>query len=183
MIKTTTNEMITNLIESMTVDEMKERLAQYMLADETVCSRPIGVEVSLNAVAGRQGRYAVIMLMADGSEVEVKFTDRPSKLIYIYTLLHPQGFQRRSLTVNNYKPLRELFTTIYFMSDETLLKAVEGRFNTYYNQAVAQSRVAIRKAIGHVEDFEIAIPQRNLGRTVINHAAKGGTVIIDNSLL
>ena len=30
MIKTTTNEMITNLIESMTVDEMKERLAQYM---------------------------------------------------------------------------------------------------------------------------------------------------------
>ena len=149
MIKTTTNEMITNLIESMTVDEMKERLAQYM----------------------------------HGSEVEVKFTDRPSKLIYIYTLLHPQGFQRRSLTVNNYKPLRELFTKIYFMSDETLLKAVEGRFNTYYNQAVAQSRVAIRKAIGHVEDFEIAIPQRNLGRTVINHAAKGGTVIIDNSLL
>ena len=36
MIKTTTNEMITNLIESMTVDEMKERLAQYMLP----CSTP-----------------------------------------------------------------------------------------------------------------------------------------------
>jgi hypothetical protein len=69
------------------------------------------------------------------------------------------------------------------MSDETLLKAVEGKFDTYFNQAVSQSRVAVRKAIGRIEDFEIAIPQRNSGRTVINHAAKGGTVIIDNSLL
>jgi hypothetical protein len=182
MIKTTTNEMITNLIESMTVDEMKERLAQYMLADETVCSRPIGVEVRLKETADRQGRYEVIMLMADDSEVKVKFTDRPSKLIYIYTLLHPEGFQRRSLADNNYRPLRELFCKLYFMSDEVLLKAVEGNFDQYISQAVAQSRVSIRKAIGHVKDFEIDLPQRNSGRTVINHAAKGGIVIIDNSL-
>ncbi len=182
MIKTTTNEMITNLIESMTVDEMKERLAQYMLTDETVCSRPIGIEVRLRETSNRQGRYEVIMLMADGSEVEVKFTDRPSKLIYIYTLLHPEGFQRRSLTYNNYKPLRELFCKLYFMSDEPLLKAVEGKFDQYFNQAVTQSRVSIRKAIGRVEDFEIDLPQRNAGRTIIKHAANGGTVIIDNSL-
>ena len=120
--------------------------------------------------------------MADDSEVKVKFTDRPSKLIYIYTLLHPEGFQRRSLADNNYRPLRELFCKLYFMSDEVLLKAVEGNFDQYISQAVAQSRVSIRKAIGHVKDFEIDLPQRNSGRTVINHAAKGGIVIIDNSL-
>lgn len=182
MIKTTTNEMITNLIESMTVDEMKERLAQYMLADETVCSRPIGVEVRLKETADRQGRYEVIMLMADGSEVKVKFTDRPSKLIYIYTLLHPKGFQRRSLAANNYRPLRELFSKLYFTSDEALLKAVEGKFDQYVNQAVTQSRASIRKAIGRVDDFEIAAPHKNAGRIVINYAAKEGTVIIDNSL-
>lgn len=183
MIKTTSNEMITNLIESMTVDEMKERLAKYMLADETVCSRPVGIEVRLKDTADRQGRYEVIMVMADGSEVKVKFTDRPSKLIYIYTLLHPKGFQRRMLKANNYKPLRQLFSKIFFMPEETLLKAVDEKFDQYVSQAVSQSRVAIRKAIGNAEDFEIALPQRNGGRTVINYAANGGTVIIDSSLL
>jgi hypothetical protein len=84
---------------------------------------------------------------------------------------------------NNYKPLRQLFSKIFFMPEETLLKAVDEKFDQYINQAVSQSRVAIRKAIGNAEDFEIALPQRNGGRTVINYAANGGTVIIDSSLL
>ena len=59
MIKTTSNEMITNLIESMTVDEMKERLAKYMLADETVwtvCSLRAGATfAAINTVSAQDG--------------------------------------------------------------------------------------------------------------------------------
>lgn len=179
MTETTIHEMI----DAMSVEEMKSRLAAYMIADETICSRPVGVEVRLSENFSRKGRYDVLLIMEDGSEVEVKFRDRHSRLIYIYTLLHPQGFQRRSLEANNYKALRELFSKIYFKTPEPLMKAIGNNFNQYLSQAIAQSRVAVKQAAAHTEDFVIAMPTRNGGKTVVNWAAKGGEVIIDNSLL
>ena len=171
-------------LDAMSVEEMKSRLAAYMLADENMTARPVGVEVRLNETVNRGGRYKVLILMEDGTEREVKFRDRHSRLVYIYTLLHPEGYQRRSLEKGNYKALRELYSKIYFTSADALLKSIEGLgFAQYFCQAVAQSRVAIRKAIGKTDDFEIAMPHKHAGKTIIACASNKETIAIDNSLL
>ena len=175
---------IMKMLDAMSVEEMKNRLATYMLADENLTTRPAGVEVRLNETANRSGRYQVLILMEDGTEREVKFHDRHSRLVYIYTLLHPEGYQRRSLEKGNYKALRELFSKIYFTSADPLLKSIEGLgFAQYFCQAVAQSRVAVRNAIGKTDSFEIAMPQRHAGKTIIGCASNRECIVIDNSLV
>ena len=89
----------------------------------------------------------------------------------------------RSLRANNFQALRELFSIIYFGSAEPLMKTIGNDFDHYFSQAVAQSRRAIRETIGDSSAFEIALPQRHGGKTLISHADNGGQVIIDSSLL
>ena len=180
---TMTTTTIQEMLDTMSVEELKNRLAAYMMADENLVSRPIGVEVRLADTLDRSGRYDVLIVLEDGSEKEVKFRDRHSRLVYIYTLLHPQGYQRRSLRANNFQALRDLFSRLYFGSAEPLLRAIGDNFDHYFNQAVAQSRRAIRETIGASEQFEIALPQRHGGKTLVSCAANGGHVIIDSSLL
>ena len=180
---TMTTTTIQEMLDTMSVEELKNRLAAYMMADENLVSRPIGVEVRLADTFNRSGRYDVLIVLEDGSEKEVKFRDRHSRLVYIYTLLHPQGYQRRSLRANNFQALRDLFSRLYFGSAEPLLRAIGDNFDHYFNQAVAQSRRAIRETIGASEQFEIALPQRHGGKTLVSCAANGGHVIIDSSLL
>ena len=173
---------IEEMLDTMSVEELKNRLATYMMADENLVSRPIGVEVRLADTLDRSGRYEVMIIHEDGSEKEVKFRDRHSRLVYIYTLLHPQGYQRRSLRTNNFQALRDLFSRLYFGSAEPLMKAIGNDFDHYFSQAVAQSRKAIRETIGASELFEIALPQRHGGKTLVTFAANGGNVIMDPSL-
>lgn len=182
---TTTNTSdIMMMLDAMSVEELKNRLAAYMLADMQLAKKPVGIEVRLSETPDRGGRYDVLLITADGEEKEVMFTDRPSRLVYIYTLMHPEGFQRRSLTANNYHKLCELYSKLYFVGAEPILKSIDKLgFDQYFNQAVAQARAAIRRTIGPSEDFEIARPQRHGGRTLVTFAANGGNVIIDNSLL
>jgi len=180
---TMTTTTIQKMLDTMSVEELKNRLAAYMMADENLVSRPIGVEVRLADTLDRSGRYDVLIVLEDGSEKEVKFRDRHSRLVYIYTLLHPQGYQRRSLRTNNFQALRDLFSRLYFGSAEPLMKAIGNDFDHYFSQAVAQSRRAIRETIGHSELFEIGLPQRHGGKTLVSCAANGGHVIIDSSLL
>ena len=137
---TTIPTFIHEMLDAMNVEELKNRLAAYMMADENLVSRPIGVEVRLADTLDRCGRYEVLIVHEDGSEKEVKFRDRHSRLVYIYTLLHPQGYQRRSLRANNFQALRDLFSRIYFGSAEPLVKAIGNDFDHYFSQAVAQSR-------------------------------------------
>ena len=120
---------IEEMLDTMSVEELKNRLAVYMMADENLVSRPIGVEVRLADTLDRSGRYEVMIIHEDGSEKEVKFRDRHSRLVYIYTLLHPQGYQRRSLKANNFQALRELFSRIYFESADPLMKAIGNDFD------------------------------------------------------
>ena len=175
---------IMKMLDAMSVEELKNRLAAYMLADMQLAKKPVAVEVRMSETQDRGGRYDVLLITADGEEMEVMFRDRPARLIYIYTLMHPEGFQRRSLTANNYQKLCDLYSKLYFASAEPMLKSIEKLgFDQYINQAVTQSRVAIRNTIGSATEFEIARPQRNGGRTLVTFAAKGGNVIIDNSLL
>lgn len=172
---------IRKMIDAMSVEELKQRLYDYMLADYQP-SYPVAIQVRLKDTPNRGGRYDVFFIMNDGEEVEVKFTDRHSRLIYIYTLLHPQGYQRRSLTKNNYQPLCELFSKIYFADPAPLLKSIGDKFDRYMNQSVAQARAAVRRAISDSEPFEIDRPQRHGGRLLVKFVADNGTVITDNSL-
>lgn len=170
------------MLNAMSVEELRTIVAPYL--DRRLNENPVGVEVKLSDEPGKSDRYVVVLAMEDGSEKEVKFIDRPSRLFYIYTLLHPKGYQRRSLMKNNYQPLRELYSKLYFSTADAMLKSIEKLgFEQFCNQAVAQSRVAIRKTIANAEPYEIARPQRNMGKTLIPFAANGGVVIIDNTLL
>ena len=178
-----TPENITRMIDAMSVDELRMRLTAYMLAEMQKASQPKAIEVRLSDTLDRGGRYDVFLVMENDEAVEVKFTDRYSRLIYIYTLLHPQGFQRRSLEANNYKQLCDLYRKLYFTSSEPLLKSIDRYgFDQFFCQAVAQSRVAVRKAISASGEVEIARPQRHNGKTIVTFAANGGIVIVDNSL-
>ena len=90
---------IQEAIQQMSVEEMQERLAEYMAADKEWAPKPVAIEVrhrDIKDIAG-SNIYDVIVLKDDGTEEVLKFDDRYSKLIYIYTLMHPKGYQRRSL--------------------------------------------------------------------------------------
>ncbi len=76
---------VKKMLDAMSVEELKNRLAAYMMADKNLVSRPIGVEVRLADTLDRSGRYDVLIILEDGSEKEVKFHDRHSRLVYIYT--------------------------------------------------------------------------------------------------
>ncbi len=167
----------------MSLDELRQRLAQYMQNDPTQAPRPVAVEVRPSNSSNTRCRYDVLLIADDGQETEVKFRDRYSRLVYIYTLLHPQGYQRRLAAANNYKALRQLFTMLYFKDADALLKTVASAgFDHFCSHYIAQSRNAIRHATPHASYFAIDRPQSHDGRVLIPFVAQGGTVILDPSL-
>lgn len=176
-------ENIKKMIESMTTDEMKQRLAEYMAADQQLVPRPTAVEVRPSNINNVRCRYDVLLIAENGQETEVKFRDRCSRLVYIFTLLHPQGYQRRLAAANGYKALRNLYTMLYFRDSDALLKTIDSTdFNHFFSHYVAQSRKAIRQATPHASDFAIDRPQSHDGKVLIPFVAQGGTVILDASL-
>ena len=171
---------VNNLINAMTEEERWKRLADYMTRDESLMPKPIGVEVRLRDTPERSGRYVVLIIMDDGTEKEVKFRDRHSRLVYIYTLLHPKGYRSAFLKNNGLRDLQQLYSKLYFASAEVLQKYADKKFKQYFYQSVAQSRVAIRQTVGNAPDFEIACPKKHMGRTIIPAAANTDNIIIDN---
>lgn len=181
-MNTNNNTTIMNMLDQMSVEELKNRLAAYMLADESLMPKPIGVEVRLTDDITKSCRYDVFLLMDDGTEKEVKFRDRYSRLIYIYTLMHPKGYRSAFLKNNGLKGLCDLYSTLYFASAEPLMQYTGDRFKQFFYQSVAQSRVFIRNTDPHAKEFEIGSPKKYDGRTLVPAAADASKVIIDNSL-
>lgn len=176
-------EEIKKTIEAMTTDEMKQRLAEYMAADQQLIPRPVAVEVRTSVANSSRCRYDVLFITENGQETEVKFYDRYSRLVYIYTLLHPQGYQRRMAAANNYNALQQLYSLLYFKDSDALVKTVESTgFDHFFSHYIAQSRNAIRQATPHASDFAIDRPQSHDGKVLIPFVAQGGTVILANSL-
>ena len=174
---------IKTVIDSMSLEEIKQRLAEYMAADKTLMPTLVAVEVRPSSINNVRCRYDVLLIAEDGQETEVKFRDRYSRLVYIYTLLHPQGYQRRLAAANNYKALRQLYTMLYFKESNALIKTINSTdFDHFFSHYIAQSRNAIRQATVHAPDFAIDRPQSHDGKVLIPFIAQGGTVILDNSL-
>ena len=78
-------EEIKKTIDAMTTDEMKQRLTEYMAADQQLIPRPVAVEVRPSVANSSRCRYDVLFINENGQETEVKFHDRYSRLLYIYT--------------------------------------------------------------------------------------------------
>ena len=174
---------IQTMIDSMSPEEIKQRLAEYMAADEQLTPRPVAIEVRLSDINNVRCRYDVLLIAENGQETEVKFSDRYSRLVYIFTLLHPQGYQRRMTAAQNYKTLRQLYTLFYFKRSDALLNTIDSTgFDHFFSHYVAQSRKAIRQATPHASDFAIDRPQSHDGKVLIPFVAQGGTVILDASL-
>lgn len=177
---------IFDTINSMTIDELRTRLTAYMTADNRLTTYPMAIEVRANDSAKAHCRYDVLFLDENGNATTVVFPDRFSRLIYIYTLLHPKGFQRRSVANNNYRSLCCLFDLLYFKDSAALFKTInnaesyqEGHFLSQY---IAQSRKAVRNALPLADEFIIDRPQNHNGKVLIPFVAAGGQVILDSQL-
>jgi len=177
------NNIIREQIEKMTVEELRAHLTKYMMNDISHLPPIVAIEVRLSNINNVRCRYDVLLIAEDGQETEVKFRDRYSRLVYIFTLLHSQGYQRRLAAANGYKAMRQLYTLLYFKGSDALLKTIDSTdFNHFFSHYVAQSRNAIRQATPHAADFAIDRPQSHDGKVLIPFVAQGGTVILDASL-
>lgn len=171
------------IIDSMSPEEIRKRLAEYMAADQLLTPSPVAIEVRLSTINNARCRYEVLLIAENGDENEVSFRDRYSRLIYIYTLLHPKGYQRRQAAANNYRELCELFTILYLKDSDALKNTIEStNFDHFFSHYVAQSRNAIRQATPHSAEFSIDRPQSHGGKVLIPFVEQGGKVILDNSL-
>ena len=177
------NQTISQLIDAMSIDEMRARLAEYMAADKNLMPGLVAVEIRQNQARNAKCHYDVLLVDEGGRETEVMFRDRYSRLVYIYTMLHPQGYQRRVPAAHDYRELRQLYGMLYFRDSDALLKTIASTgFDHFLSHYIAQSRKAIRQASPLAEPFVIDRPQSHNGKVLIPFVANGGTVIIDASL-
>ena len=170
----------------MTVEELRARLTMYMERDLSLLPPIVGVEIRLNQTGSAKCRYSVLLIDEEGGEKEVLFRDRYSRLVYIYTLLHPQGYQRRQVAAHDYRELCHLYSMLYFRDSDALLKTIEStdtkRPGHFLCQYITQSRRAIRQTSPLAEPFAIDRPQLHNGKVLIPFVANGGNAIIDASL-
>ena len=176
---------IEEAIQQMSVEEMQQRLAEYMAADKKWAPKPIAIEVrhrDVNDITG-SNIYDVIILKDDNTEEAIKFEDRYSKLLYIYTLLHPKGYQRRSLNKPEkaFPELASLFRAIFMADPKRLIAAAEKDFNHMMSMAIAFVRKAIGRKMGY-EELTFGNPRQYNGRTVIPAVYNGLEVIIAPNL-
>ena len=163
------NARVTELMNKMTAEEMRQRLAEYMESDVSLMPRLVAVEVRLSSEPSARHRYDVVLIDEDGGETIVKFRDRCSRLVYIAS--------------NNYHELRQLFSQLYFTDSDALVRTIESTgYDQFISQYVAQSRKAVRQSSPLASPFAIDYPQSHCGKLLIPFVAQGGTVIIDPSL-
>lgn len=179
-------EKIEKLMSQMTDEQIRQRLAEYMENDPQLKPPLVAVEVRMRADDNARCRYDVLLIDESGGETPVQFHDRYSRLLYIYSLIHPLGYQRRQAAANNYRDLCHLYSILYFRDSDALLKTIEStdvkKPGHFFNHYVAQSRNAVRRASPLAESFAIDRPQSHNGKLLIPFVSHGGTVILDASL-
>jgi len=167
-------------VSNMSEQQAKDLLVELIIATNNLDAAPIGIEVRLCKVITRSCSYDVVLKYQDGSETIVDFPDRRSRLMYIYTLLNPQGFKRSKLEKDP-QPLIDLYDEIFIGgSKEILRNALTTNFERIFIQAVCQSRVPFKKL--HAEIFSIAQPTEYFGKTIIPYISGGEHVEIDPGL-
>ena len=176
---------IQEAIQQMSVEEMKEKLAAYMAVDKEWAPKPVAIEVrhrDRDDIVGAN-IFDVIVLKDDDTEEVIKFGDRYSKLIYIYTLMHPKGYQRRCLNnrERNFPELTSLYQTIFMADPDRLVNYAAQKFDHMMNMAISFIRKAFRNKTG-LEQLSIGNPRQYNGRVVIPAVFDGLKVILDSQL-
>ena len=176
---------IQEAIQQMSVEEMKQRLASYMAADKEWAPKPMAIEVRHRDIKDISGTniYDVIVLKDDDTEEVIHFEDRYSKLIYIYTLMHPKGYQRRSLNKpeKDFSELACLYRAVFMADPDRLIAYAAKDFDHMMSMAVSFIRKVLKKMIG-CEALTIGNSRHYNGRTVIPAVHDGLEVIIDSQL-
>ena len=177
---------ISEVIQQMSVEEMQQRLAAYMTADKEWAPKPVAIEVRHRDIKDISGSniYDVVVLKDDNTEETINFADRYSKLIYVYTLMHPKGYQRRTLdnSEKEFPELADLYNALFMASPERLIQNAKRDFNHMMNMAISFIRKAVKRMVG-CEELTIGNPRQYNGRTVIPAVHDGLEVIIDSQLI
>ena len=176
---------IQEAIQKMSVEEMQQRLEEYMKADKNWAPKPLAVEVRHRDMKDVSGSniYDVIVLKDDGSEETIRFKDRYSKLIYVYTLMHPKGYQRRSLNKSekDFSELADLYRALFMADPNRMIAYAAKEFDHMMSMAVSFINKAFEGRIG-CEELSIGNTRHYYGKTVIPAAYNGLEVIIDSQL-
>ena len=175
---------IQEAIQQMSLDEIKERLAAYMSQDKAWAPKPVAIEVrkrSEEKIAGNR-IYNIIVILEDGQEVKIHFSNLKSEVLYVYALLHPHGFLRESLDRPGCPDLAKLYNLLYMAEPNILVTQAEINFDRMVSQAISDSRRAIAEKLIFAEELSFGNPRHYNMMTVIPAVYDGISVIIDESI-
>lgn len=138
----------------------------------------IRVTANLTRRYGVRGCYAIFVSDGKGSSYELKFSERPAKVLYLFAMRHSNGFQRRALSRDNYRELLDIYFHVYGLNGADRAKV---RLNSNFDRFVSQGMAALRRGIAAsipnnkklVEGLTVADP-RSTGGLVYIPFVKGG---------
>lgn len=140
----------------------------------------IKISVTANSTHryGVRGYYAIFVSDGKGSSYELKFSERPAKVLYLFAMRHSNGFQRRALSRDNYRELLDIYFHVYGLNGADRAKV---RLNSNFDRFVSQGMAALRRSIAAsipnnkklVEGLTVADP-RSTGGLVYIPFVKGG---------
>lgn len=120
---------------------------------------------------GVRGYYDIVVYEGNGESNILSFHDRASKLLYVFTLLHPHGFQRRVLGRNNCSDLLALCSVLFgIKACGRIGTKLSNDFDHYISQAAAQSRRAVAESVKNPEtamNCSLADPRKTGGNLYI----------------
>ena len=156
---------ISEAIEQMSVEEMKQRLASYMAADKEWAPKPVAIEVRHRDIKDISGTniYDVIVLKDDDTEEVLHFEDSLNK---------PE---------KDFSELACLYRAVFMADPDRLIAYAAKDFDHMMSMAVSFIRKVLKKMIG-CEALTIGNSRHYNGRTVIPAVHDGLEVIIDSKL-
>lgn len=176
---------IQEAIDNMSVAEMKERLATYMAADKEWAPKPIAIEVRHRDTKDVSGSniYDIIAILDNDTEVPIKFRHRNSMVLYVYTLMHPNGYKRASLDKRDkgFPELASLYNTLFMSNPKRLIEQAEKDYDHFFSMAAADIHKTIGRHVG-LEELTFDSPRQHNDRTLIPAVKNGLQVIIDRQL-
>lgn len=147
----------------------------------------IKISVTANSTRryGVRGYYAIFVSDSKGSSYELKFSERPAKVLYLFAMSHSNGFQRRALSRDNYRELLDIYFHVYGFN---AVKRAEKRLNTNFDRFVSQGMSALRRSIAAsipsdkslVEGLTLSDPRSTGGLVYIPFVKEGVGNIINN---
>ena len=174
---------ISTLIDAMSESEMRSRLAHYMQNDPSLQPSFMAIEIRQKDSPCKGCHYDIMLVDEAGNQTPIHFSDYNSCLLYVYALLHPQGFQRRKLVADNFQELCQLYSLLFLKKSQKLIKSINTvGIERFLNHYVSSSRRAIRAASPAAGQFLIDRPNAHKGKLLIPFVAENGQVIVDDSL-